>query len=52
MRGINICFDYENDDIPTRLCYPEKIIELPSEQFYQFKKNPHGLAEVVRVGPS
>ena len=42
MRGINICFDYENDDIPTRLCYPEKIIELPSEQFYQFKKNPHG----------
>ena len=27
MRGINICFDYENDDIPTRLCYPEKIID-------------------------
>lgn len=42
MRGINLCFDYEDNEIKTRICYPEKVIELSYEQFSQFKSNPHG----------
>ncbi len=41
MRGINLCFDYEADEIKTRICYPEKIIELSREQFSQFQSRPH-----------
>lgn len=41
MRGINLCFDYEDDEIKTRICYPEKVIELSREQFSQFQSRPH-----------
>lgn len=41
MRGINLCFDYEADEMQTRTCYPEKIIELSYDEFVALRKNPH-----------
>lgn len=41
MRAINVCFDYEENELSTRVCFPEKVIELSHEQFKDFKSRPH-----------
>ena len=41
MRAINACFDYEDNELNTRVCFPEKVIELSYEAFRDFKSRPH-----------